>query len=338
MERAIAPGADAKSLCRLCRVLDELQPDIVHTATPKAGLLGMLAGQWCRAPIKIYHAAGLRWWTLSGVSRGLVVNAQKTAFALADVVLCVSPSVREAIIDRGLARPGQAKVLAHGHDNGIDVEGRFHPDRIDPGMRAQMRRSLGIADDAIVLGFLGRLVRDKGIEELAEAWMTLRDEIPSLAILLVGDFDETDPVSQKTRAVLEGDPRVVFTGWTDDVIPMYAAMDVCVLPSHREGMPTIALEAGALEIPLITTDALGCVDVVEHAVTGLQIPVGDVEALTSAIREYACDPKLRGQHGSAAREFVSSRFHHELVWEALYEEYARLLRENELPLPAGKAE
>lgn len=333
MQRPITPMADVRSLHHLCRVLSELQPDIIHTATPKAGLLGMLAGEWCRAPVKIYHAAGLRWWTLRGATRSIVMTAQRTAFALADVVLCVSPSVRDAIIDRGLVRPERTKVLGCGHDNGIDVDGKFHPDRISPDLRKATRDRLEIPDDAVVFGFLGRLVRDKGIEELAEAWMRLRDELPALHLLLVGEFEDDDPVSPETRHLLNNDPRVHFPGWVDDVIPMYAAMDVCVLPSHREGLPTIALEAGALQIPLITTDAIGCVDAVQDGVTGMQIRVGDSAALADTIHQYCDDPDLRRQHGVAAREHIHSRFRHEVIWEAVYEEYVTLLGERGLPLP-----
>lgn len=333
MHRPIAPMADLKSLRHLSRLLSELQPDIIHTTTPKAGLLGMLAGEWCRAPVKIYQAAGLRWWTLSGATRKIVMTAQRTALSRADVVLCVSPSVRHAILDRRLARPERTKVLGWGHDNGIDVDGKFHPDRIGPALRGATRDTLGIPEDAVVLGFLGRLVRDKGIEELAEAWMQVRDELPSLHLLLVGEFEEDDPVTPQTRELLSNDPRVHFPGWVDDVVPMYAAMDVCVLPSHREGLPTIALEAGALQIPLITTDAIGCVDVVENGVTGTQICVGDAEALAETIREYSANPHLRRQHGVAAREYIHARFRHEVVWEAVYEEYTRLLAEKALPLP-----
>lgn len=183
------------------------------------------------------------------------------------------------------------------------------------------------------MGFVGRLVRDKGVEELAAAWAQLRDELPHLHLLLVGRADRTDPPSQQVRQALQSDPRVHLTGWTEEMARMYAAMDICAIPSHREGMPTVVLEAGAMLLPVVCSDAVGCVNAIIPGVTGTQIPVGDVRALAEAIRAYARDPQLRARHGAAARQFVCEHFRNEQIWEELYRRYVYLLRERGLPLP-----
>ncbi|MGC9316405.1 MAG: glycosyltransferase family 4 protein [Armatimonadota bacterium] len=333
MFRSISPARDLHGLSALRRIFTDLQPLVVHSSTPKAGYLTMMAGWSTGVPVRIYHANGLRWWTLTGLQRLMVMQAEKVACRLADSVLCVSPSVRQAMIENGVCTAERARVLASGHGNGVDVEHRFNPERLEPGSRARVRQHLGVPENAVVAGFLGRIVRDKGIEEIVEAWSLLREEVTDLYLLLVGDFDETDPVSPDTRRVVEEDPRIKLTGWVDEVVPLYGAMDFCLAPSYREGLPTIALEAGAMGLPLVTTDALGCIDAVEDGVTGLQVPVGAVESLREAILTYVEDPDLRLRHGRAARERVCDQFRNEMVWNALHSEYLRLLREKGLPMP-----
>jgi glycosyltransferase involved in cell wall biosynthesis len=338
MSRSISPVQDIQALMNLRRILKKLQPDIVHSSTPKAGYLAMVAASSVGVPVKIYHANGLKWWTLGGVKRLLVMQAQKLACSLADSVLCVSPSVRQAMIDHGVCSPEHARVLGSGHGNGVDVQRRFNPDQLDPGVRQRARNELGVPEDAVVGGFIGRIVRDKGIEEIIHAWTSLREEVTDFYLMLVGDFDETDPVASGAREVIEQDPRILHTGWVDDVVPLYVAMDFCLVPSYREGCPTIILEAGAMGLPVITTDAIGCIDAVEDGVTGLQVPTGTVAPLRRAMLRYIDETKLRLQHGRAAQERVRDGFRNEIVWQALHEEYVRLTEEKGLPAPAVRDE
>jgi glycosyltransferase involved in cell wall biosynthesis len=330
MKREIDVASDIRSLTQLCRLFSQLRPDIVHGATPKAGLLTMLAGEWARVPIKIYHVAGLRWWTLRGLKRRIVMNSERTACGLSDLVLSVSPSVRQALVDHKLTTPDRIRVLAEGHENGIDVDNAFNPSLVGPAMRLRTREAFGAPRDAVIAGYFGRLVHDKGIEELTKAWLRLRDEIPRLHLLIVGENDDTDPVARETRCLLESDSRVHLAGWIEDVAPFYAAVDYCVLPSYREGFPTIPLEAGAMQRPTITTDAIGCVDAVRDGITGVRIPVGNADALTEAMRAYSLNTQLRETHGHAAREYVCAHYRREIVWEALRAEYQRLLEEKRL--------
>lgn len=215
--------------------------------------------------------------------------------------------------------------------------GRFNPDRLATTSRQDTRRRLGIPADAVVLGFLGRLVRDKGILELAEAWRRLREEWPAAHLLLVGPFEAQDPVPRELEASLREDPRVHLTGMDWNTPPLYASMDLLVLPTHREGFPNVPLEAAAMELPVVTTSIPGCVDAVADGETGTLVPASDATALTQAIRRYLRNASLRRQHGVAGRSRVLCAFRQEAIWEALHAEYERLLTERDLGTPQSRS-
>jgi glycosyltransferase involved in cell wall biosynthesis len=186
----------------------------------------------------------------------------------------------------------------------------------------------------LVIGYVGRLVRDKGVEDLAAAWSILRGESEDLRLLLCGDFEADNAVRAEVRAALLGDNRVRFTaGFADDMPPMYSAMDICVLPTYREGLPNVCLEASARRIPVVATRIPGCVDAVEDGVTGLLVPPRDPESLAGALRRLILDPDLRRRLGEAGRRFVQARFSEDTVCDLLMSEYLALLSASGLPLP-----
>ena len=219
------------------------------------------------------------------------------------------------------------RVLLRGSVNGVDASVAFNPARVGAHVRANIRAAYGIPPDAVVVGFVGRLVRDKGLAELAAAWTMLRDEFPKLHLLIIGVFEPYDPVAPQVKAVLCSDPRVHLAGAVAEVTSFYAAMDVVLLPTYREGLPVVPLEAAAMELPVVATRIPGCVEAVEDGVTGTLVPARDVAALADATRMYLRDPKLRQKHGCAGRARVLSQFRQEAIWEAVYQEYERLLRE-----------
>jgi glycosyltransferase involved in cell wall biosynthesis len=173
---------------------------------------------------------------------------------------------------------------------------------------------------------VGRLARDKGIEDLFNAWKEVRDEFPDAVLLLVGPWEENDKVSQPVRHDLESDPRVVLVGSQHDVAPFYKCMSVFVCPSHREGFPNAPMEAAAMALPVIASRVVGCVDTVADGITGALVPPRDPRALAAAIRRYLKDPELRWEHGRAGRERVVRDFRQELIWEALYQVYLQVLK------------
>jgi glycosyltransferase involved in cell wall biosynthesis len=325
MTRAITPLADLRSLARLTGLLRRLKPSIVHAHTPKAGLLGMIAAWLCKVPVRIYHIHGLPFMTATGWKRWLLRTTERVACTLASRVLCVSRSVREVAIAEGLCPTAKIAVLLGGSINGVDATDRFRPSN-DGGMtRRGARARYWIPADARVLGFIGRIVRDKGIVELAHAWYALRDMMPDLHLLLVGPLEPQDPVPTEVIRSLHRDPRVHLVGLEWDTPPLYTAMDVLVLPTYREGFPVVPLEAAAMGLPVVATRVPGCVDAVVDGETGALVPARDVEALAAALRAYLGDPRRRAAHGAAGRARVLQDFDQTVIWEATVAEYRRLL-------------
>ncbi|MDG2380265.1 MAG: glycosyltransferase family 4 protein [Pirellulaceae bacterium] len=324
MKRAISPGADLVSLARLISVFQEINPQIVHAHTPKAGLLAMLAAACCRIPIRIYHLHGLRYESAVGWKRALLQSAEKVANRFATDVLCVSPSVKRQAVCDGLFPESAANVLAKGSINGVDSQ-RFNPDREVVLHRALVRKRLGIPSQATVLGFVGRMVQDKGISELVRAWRQLRDEFPELHLLLVGPFEDGGAVSLSLQSELKADCRVHLPGLDWNAIPYYTAMDLFTLPSYREGLPTVLLEAAAMRLPVVATRVTGCVDAVVEGETGLLVSRGDAGQLAKAIRHYVRNSELRQRHGVAARARIVSDYQPLAVWQSLYSHYLQLL-------------
>jgi glycosyltransferase involved in cell wall biosynthesis len=326
MPRRITPLRDLATTARLWRWLRKVRPDIVNAHTPKGGLLGMVGAWLARVPVRIYHMHGLPFMTATGLKRRLLRWAERVSCLLAHQVFCVSASLREAAVAEGLCRPDKIAVLHHGSINGVAAETAFNPARVGGTVRATERGRYGIPLDAEVIGFVGRVVRDKGLVELVEAWQTLRAERPELHLLVVGPFEPQDPLPPEVEKLLRTDPRVHLTGMNWDTPPLYTAMDVVVLPTYREGFGIVAIEAAAMELPVVATEVPGCVDAVQDSVTGTLVPPRDAAALTEAIRLYLLDPQLRRRHGRAGRERVLREFRQEDIWEELYAEYTRLLQ------------
>jgi len=333
MSRSVTPLRDLVALARLWRCLRRLCPEIVHAHTPKAGLLGMVAARLAGVPVRIYHIHGLPLTTATGHKRMLLRWSERLACRLAHQVFCVSHSVRDVAIEESLCPAPKIKVLANGSANGVDARVRFNPGRVGAEPRRRLRQQWRIPADALVVGFVGRLVRDKGLAELSQAWRGLREKYPNLHLLLVGDYEPQDPVPTHIRALLEADPCVHLTGWIDNMAEAYTAMDVLALPTYREGLPYVPLEAAAMELAVVATSVPGCVDAVEDGVTGTLVPARDPKGLFEALRAYLDAPALRHAHGRFGRERVLRRFRPEVLWEALRREYLRLIDERALPIP-----
>jgi glycosyltransferase involved in cell wall biosynthesis len=320
MRREIAPFADLVSLARLCWVLWRLQPDVAEFSTPKAGLLGSLASWLAGVPARVYMLRGLKLETSRGIKRNILLAAERASSRLAHVVLCNSESMRSEAVTLGIASPAKMKLLGNGSSNGVDVE-RFSPGSGD------IRNRMNIPDHAKVVGFVGRLTRDKGIPELVEAFDTILKQEPEAHLLLVGWFDAAeDALVAGTRARIESHPRIHCTGFVADTAPYYRAMDLMVLPSWREGFPNAVLEAAATGLPVITTECTGSRDSVVPEVTGLLIPPGYPEAISEAALKLLRDPLRRWTMGQAARAWVCAHFADEHVLRLATEFYTGLLK------------
>jgi glycosyltransferase involved in cell wall biosynthesis len=338
MPRRISPLRDLVALLRMFSVLRKIRPHLVHAHTPKGGLLGILGAWLARVPVRFYHIHGMPFMSAAGLKQWILRWTEKVSCRFAHRVLCVSRSVRDVAVAERICPPQKIGVLLSGSINGVDASGHFTPEALGNGTRQQVRDNHGIPCDALVIGFVGRVVRDKGVVELVEAWQVLREEFPSLHLLIVGRCEPQDPVPLDTVRVLESDARIHLSGEVHDMPPFYAAMDIVALPSYREGLPVVPLEAAAMGLPVVATRIPGCVDAVVGGETGTLVPPRDAGALAEASRNYLENPELRQRHGSAGRERVLRDFRPEAMWEAMYKEYARLLREKGISVPAAPAD
>ena len=336
MSRRISPLADLVSLVALVRTLRRLNAVIVHAHTPKAGLLGMIAAWLTGVPVRVYHMHGLPLMTATGAKRVLLRWTEKVACALAHRVVCVSHSLRQVALELSLCKPEKITVLLGGSANGVDAADRFNPRSLPAGTRQEVRARYGIPDTAIVLGFVGRVVGDKGIAELVKAWLVLREEFPNLRLLIVGPFESQDPLPAWAETIIRTDPRVHLAGMDWNTPPLYAAMDIVVLPTYREGFPNVPLEAAAMELPIVATTVPGCVDAVKDGITGILVPPRDAVALANALRVYIRDPELRRVHGLAGRDRVLRDFKREDIWEGIWQEYVTLLRQRGLDIQVNR--
>ena len=322
MRREIAPIADFVSLVRLWRLLYRLKPEMTEFSTPKAGLLGAIAGMLCGVPARVYFLRGLKLETCTGVKRRILLVAERLAAACSHVVLCNSDSLRNQALALGVGSESKLRLLGSGSSNGVDVE-RFHP---GPGV---LRRRLGLPPDAPVVGFVGRLPRDKGLPELIEAFDTILAAKPDAHLLLVGWFDTAeDALGDDLRSRIKKHPRIHLTGFVDDTAPYYQVMDVMVLPTWREGFPNVVLEAAATGIPVVTTLATGSRDAVVPEVTGLLIPPGYPVAISEAVIQLLRNPELRCRMGKAARAWVLDHYVNGRVLARTVRYYQSLLDQN----------
>ncbi len=330
MEREISPVRDIRSIWHLWGILRTLRPTVTNVGTPKAGLLGGFAAWLNRVPCRFYTLHGLRFETTTGLRRKLLILAERLACRFAHRVVCVSHSVREKAIASGLVDRERALIFGAGSCNGVDVA-RFAPTQQRIWRAAELRRQFGIPADAPVALFVGRLTCDKGIAELIEAFLQLENRIPNLRLLLVGSFEDGDPLPEDIRKHLETHDRVILAGPVNDTAPYYAMADVLVLPSHREGLPTVVLEAHAAGKPVIGAAATGIVDLLVDGETGLLFPVGDVSSLANAIARLIEDKALARKLADAGRDQVKRKFRQELIWAALRREYLKVLQGGETP-------
>ncbi len=322
MAREISPLRDLVTLVRLVRLIREIRPEVVNASTPKAGLLGSLAARIAGVPVRIYTLRGLRAETETGWRRRLLLLTERLACAAAQRVLCVSESLRQRALDLSLAAGDKLLVAGAGSSNGIDVA-RF--DRVPNATVDDARAGLGL-NGGPVIGFVGRLTRDKGIDDLRALYERIEHQIPEARLLLVGGHEPGDPVAPATRRWLAEHPGVLDVGAVEDPSPYYPLMHVLAFPSKREGLPNVPLEAAAAGVPAVGYRVTGTVDAIEDGVSGALVEPGDLDGLTDAVLGYLHDRDKQHRHGQAAHERVATRFRPEIVWEALRSEYLALMR------------
>lgn len=330
--RKLTPLRDLVSLVRIYIILRRVRPTIVHVSTPKAAFLGSVAATLARVTIRVFLVRGLATETAHGWRSYCYRWVEWATSMLCHRTLFVATSLRQFAWSERIVPYGRGQIVAKGMSNGVDIE-YFNPSSISSQLCNDHLWDCGES----VIGFVGRLARDKGLEDLTVAWSILREEYPQSQLMLVGDWEQENPVRQEYRKALEEDPRVLLTGRVSDVRPFLKKMTLLVLPSHgTEGFPNAIMEAAAMQLPVVASRVVGCVDGVEEGVTGAVVPPHDADALAAGIRAYLDDPELRRQHGRAGRARVVRDFQSQAIWQAMLAEYRALLEERGIDLPTAQ--
>jgi len=324
LTRTISPLTDLKALWQTYKLIKQQKPDIVHTHTPKAGLIGMLAAKFAGVPVRMHTVAGLPLMQANGIKRKVLNNVERLTSWATTGVYPNSFALAEFIIKEKLAPAKKIKVIANGSSNGIDIT-YFNPKKFSEEQKEKLRAKLGITKNDIVFSFVGRLVGDKGINELITTFTQLKDK--NIKLLLVGNQEpELDPLLEKTQKIIKENPNIITTGWVEDVRPFLAISDIFVFPSYREGFPNVVMQAGALGLPSIVTDINGSNEIITNKYNGLIIPVKNQEALKKAMQLLLTNKELRQKLAKYARPNIVEKYQQQVVWEALYEEYMRVFR------------
>jgi len=318
VKRSFSVKQDVKSIRQICSYIRENKIGVIVGHTPKGGLLAMLAGWLMRVPRRIYFRHGLVYETSHGLKRFVLMTVDRISSACATKIVCVSPSVLQRSIEDHLAPADKQLVLGNGTCSGIDTQGKFCPEKIDGDHLAAMRRRWGIADGDWVIGYTGRLVKDKGIIELVSAFRKLKKRYRNMKLLLVGMFEVRDALPEDIQDDIKNDPQIVWTDFQNtDQEYFYAMMDVYVLASYREGFPTGVLEAQSMGVPVVTTRVTGCRDAIVEGRTGL-FAEHSADSIAEAITEIH-DKKVVS--GTAARKWVVEKFDNLIVWNEIEKLY-----------------
>lgn len=315
--RPISIVNDFKALCEMIRMMRRQRPDIVHANTPKGSLIAMIAAWVCRVPHRVYTVSGLRFEGAGGKSRWLLKTMERITCACANKVIPEGQGVLNTLKRERITRK-PLSVIHNGNINGIDLD-HFRETPELQSKAQEIRRLIG--GDTIFIA-IGRIVGDKGINELVEAFDQLSD--PDSRLILVGPYEKIDPITLKNLQTIESSPQIYEAGWQDDVRPWLLAGDIFVHASYREGFPNVVMQAGAMGLPSIVTNINGSNEIIIPNQNGVIVPPKNSDALYNAMKTLLEDKELRRQLASNARELIVSRYNQRDVWRAILQEYQRL--------------
>jgi len=325
MTRNITPVQDLFSLIRLWFLFFKMKPAIIHTHTPKAGLLGMLAATLAGVPVKLHTIGGLPWMESKGIKRMLLKQVERLTISLSTRVHVNSQHLLNFICSEGLGTtPSKLKLIGHGSSNGIDT-GYYSRARVSLEQVDELRGVSKLQNNSFVWLFVGRIVGDKGILELLEAFLHVHAQHPDDQLWLVGPFEEKDRLKPSLLNAIEQNKNIITWGYRDDVRPFFAAADVLVFPSYREGFPNVPMQAAAMECPMILSNINGCNELVENNVNGILVPAKNPDALADAMIFLRSNPELCKYFTGNSLDIIRQKFSNQAIWRLLADEYKELL-------------
>lgn len=328
ISRRISLLKDLVSLYKLYKIFRKEKPLIVHSITPKAGLLSMLAAKMAGVPIRMHTFTGLIFPTRTGAMQKLLIKMDQLLCWAATNIYPEGNGVKNDLLKYKItSKP--FKVLANGNVNGIDLT-YFSKDQISEEKQVKLKQELGIQPTDFIFVFVGRLVGDKGINELVEAFKQNCESanLQNCKLLLVGSLEsDLDPLEEETLKEIESNTHIINVGIQKDVRPYFAISQALVFPSYREGFPNVVMQAGAMELPSIVTDINGCNEIIVEGENGTIIPVKNIEAIKTAMQKMMNNKEFYLKLKENARPMIQSRYEQSVVWNALLEEYQILIKE-----------
>lgn len=316
--RFISPLKDFKAIIKIYQYIKKNRIDKVVGHTPKGGMVAMIASFFGNIPERVYFRHGIIYETSIGFKRVILKGLDRLTGFFATKVVCVSNSVKEISIKDKLNNPNKNLILGLGTCNGIDTEDRFNPNKKDKAFINELRNKYGITSENKVIGYVGRLVKDKGIDDLIMAWELVKKKFPKSKLLLVGPIEKRDSISDYSKNKILGDASIIFTDFVVDASPYFSLMNVFVLPTYREGFPTVTLEASSMNLPVLITKATGCIESILENKTGLFIS-NEPKDIADKILFYLMDEKEAQHHGKQGRVFVQQNFEQTKIWDLIAE-------------------
>lgn len=323
VNRKISPLQDLKSLYRLYRVFKKEKPFIVHSITPKAGLLSMMAAYFAGVPHRLHTFTGLVFPTSTGVLKQVLIFFDKVICFCATKIYPEGKGVKNDLIEYGITKK-QLKVIGHGNVNGIDLS-IFDPDLYSTDYKNDLKKELGIGAEDFLFLFVGRMVEDKGITELVEAFKKVQQKNNWVKLLVVGTYNKAAcPFPKYIEEELNTNKDIIEVGWQTDVRPYFAISNVLVFPSYREGFPNVVLQAGAMGKFCIVTDINGSNEIIEDGQNGKIIPVKDVKSLENEMLACLKNKSEHQTYNKVFRELIRSKYEQKFVWNSILDEYQKL--------------
>lgn len=328
MTRTISPFKDLVSLIKMVILLIKYKPAIVHTHTPKAGLIGMLASWIARVPIRLHTVAGLPLMEATGLKRVVLTLVEKITYSCATYIYPNSTNLENFILESKFTNKKKIAVIGNGSSNGIDTNVFKRTEDINRLSNKLIETHQLSADDFIFV-FVGRLVKDKGIEELIAAFKKLNIQYPTLKLILVGPEEpELDPLSLGCINEIHNNKAIIHVGYQQEVRPYLALSNALVFPSYREGFPNVPMQAGCFDLPSIVTNINGCNEIIVEGENGLIIPVKDENSLCNAMRTLYLDKNLHQKMSKNSRKMIVERYEQQKIWDLILGEYKKHLNKH----------
>lgn len=324
MTRLITPLKDLVATYKLYKIFKNEKPDIVHTHTPKAGTLGMLAARLAGVPIRIHDVAGLPLLEEKGGKRRLLDAVESATYACATHVLPNSKGLHQIILKNKYTKPEKLQVIGNGSSNGVNTI-HYDPNLISEATKSELRAELNIKNNEIVFIYIGRIVKDKGINELIHAFDMLSQAYKNCKLILLGGIaNQLDPLMPETESLLHKHPQIHYLGIQREIRPFLGISDALVFPSYREGFPNVVLESSAMGLPCIVSNINGCNEIIEHGVNGLIVPAKEEKALFEAMKDFIEHPEKLKSMAKNARPRIIERYQQSYVWDEMLKFYKNI--------------